>query len=528
MSDNPYLDKQDGQLPRVTTEGLAKLEELVTDPTGNVYAIKDGISPVMAAAAMARLSRNPNDMRVVMLDEFVGRRGEEAALLHRVISQFGDDSVQQLVGVQLAVENASNLLTKLLEWGRFGAYLEQSTRYIFFDQKGEDGRYKYFVPTTLQGELLSEYQESMDTIFDMYSEMVRGIAEHQREQNPQGDSPRMAWMAATRAQACDAVRAVLPAATRSTVGIFGSAQAIDNLIMNLLSQPLEESRVVGLQLLNEVRKVVPEFFERTDIPERGGGTVAYKAETRQAISELATKLLPKPSPWSGEAVTLRNYWPDDEADLVDEMLFEASSLPLGSMIFPRTIENVDDVFRTYIGERLNRRHKPGRAFEIPHYEFEVVDEYGTFRDLQRHRVVDDMEWQQLTPFYGFSVPRPVQEADYETLYRNCFQVSQQLYERMVEAGHEVEAQYATLMGHRMRYRFVINARAAYHLIELRSAPAGHPGYRRIAQQMYECIRKVHPRIAAGMKFVGLDEDPALTRLAAEKAAYYKQKALEKR
>jgi thymidylate synthase ThyX len=320
----------------------------------------------------------------------------------------------------------------------------------------------------------------------------------------------------------------LPAANRSTVGIFGSAQAIDNLIMNLLSQPLEESRVVGLQLLNEVRKVVPEFFERTDIPERGGGTVAYKAETRQAISELATKLLPKPSPWSGEAVTLRNYWPDDEADLVDEMLFEASSLPLGSMIFPRTIENVDDVFRTYIGERLNRRHKPGRAFEIPHYEFEVVDEYGTFRDLQRHRVVDDMEWQQLTPFYGFSVPRPVQEADYETLYRNCFQVSQQLYERMVEAGHEVEAQYATLMGHRMRYRFVINARAAYHLIELRSAPAGHPGYRRIAQQMYECIRKVHPRIAAGMKFVGLDEDPALTRLAAEKAAYYKQKALEKR
>jgi thymidylate synthase ThyX len=525
-----YLEKKDGEPPRVTPAGAERLQDLVTDVAGDVYAIQSGLSPVMAAAAMARLSRNANDMRVVILDEFAGKEGEDEALLRRVITGYGDDSVQQLVGVQLAVENASNLLTKQLEWGRLASYLEQSTRYIYFDQKDGAGRYKYYVPAGLD-DIEAEYCRVMDQIFDVYSEMVRGITEYVREKNPQGEDQRIPWMAATRAQACDAVRTVLPAATRSTVGIFGSAQAIDNLIMNLMSQPLEEARVVGQKILNEVRKVVPAFFERTDLPERGGGTVAYKAETREALRRLAQRFCrsEENEACSEETVRLVSHTPEVEWELAPELLFDATGFSLdelGASAFVLEDDEIDEIFKAYIGERLNRRHKPGRAFEIPHYEWEIVADYGTFRDIQRHRMVDAMEWQRLTPFNGYGLPQLVEEAGYVDQFNLCFSLSQGLYRNLVEAGFEVEAQYATLMGHRMRYRFLTNAREAYHLIELRSTPQGHPGYRRIAQLMYEEILKVHPRIAAGMKFVGLDEDPSLTRLAAERATAFKLQQLE--
>ena len=85
-------------------------------------------------------------MRITILDEFASSAGKDEKLLQRVITAYGDDSVQQLVGLHFVVENASNLLTKKLEWGRLAAYLEQSTRYIYFDQKDAEGKYRYYTP----------------------------------------------------------------------------------------------------------------------------------------------------------------------------------------------------------------------------------------------------------------------------------------------------------------------------------------------------------------------------------------------
>lgn len=525
QNDNPYIEYK----PAITPEGKRKLSQIVSDTESDVYAISDGISPVMAAAAMARLSRSPNDMRLVMLTEFVDKEGKDAELLHRVISQYGDDSVQQLVGVQLVVENASNLLTKQLEWGRLAAYLEQSTRYIYFDQKNAKGQYKYYRPQ-LPAELLGDYCTAMDALFDSYSELVRGVTGYVRKLHPQGDSPKGAWQAATRAQACDAVRSILPTATTATVGIFGSAQAVDNMIMNLMSQPLPEAVLVANQLLVAARTVVPEFMERTDVPERGGATVAYRGTTRADVRELAKEIVEPAPAKEEESVRLLDVWPARERDVAAGLLFEASDVPYKEL--QRQAEHWDSatierIFRTYFGERLNRRHRPGRALEEVHYVWEITADYGTFRDLQRHRMVDAWEWQRLTPNYGYEVPELVREAGYEEPFRDCFTRAEALYDRLARAGHEVEAQYATLLGHRMRYRFITNAREAFHMIELRTTPQGHPGYRKICRQMYEEIKRVHPLIASGMKFVGLDEDPALTRLAAEKAAAFKLEQLEK-
>src|SRR3989338_8809898 len=210
---NPYLQKE-GENFVITEAGYQKLSEFITDPQGRVYAFNNKLPPVIIAAAMARLSRRMGDMRVAILDEFILTEEDDAnALIRRVVSEFGDDSVQQLVGVHVVVEDASNLLTKKLEWGRLAAYLEQSTRYIYFDKKDANGRYHYYIPE-LEPFAEKDYCRDMDSIFDLYSVMVRGVTEYVRKKNPApiNTQERAAWLQATRAAACDAVRPVLPVA----------------------------------------------------------------------------------------------------------------------------------------------------------------------------------------------------------------------------------------------------------------------------------------------------------------------------
>ncbi|HSX23683.1 MAG TPA: FAD-dependent thymidylate synthase, partial [Candidatus Saccharimonadales bacterium] len=291
-TDNPYIEKTDNGF-RVTPAGQAFLELSVTNTDADVYAFRDKLSPLTIAAAMARLSRRGDDMRITILDEFAAAMGKDEKLLQRVITAYGDDSVQQLAGQHLVVEGASNILTKKLEWGRLGAYLEQSTRYIYLDKKDKDGNYRYYVPAEFNTKTTELYRKTMDQIFELYSDMVHKATKYVRENtNVPKEEQDIAWQGATRAQACDAIRPVLPVATKLTVGIFVSGQALEGLIMRLLADDLPEARKTGQQILDESRKVLPTFLERADKPERGGATVAYYANTRHAVKDLADKYLP--------------------------------------------------------------------------------------------------------------------------------------------------------------------------------------------------------------------------------------------
>lgn len=525
------VSKSDDGRYEITEAGREYLHQAVTDIDGNVYGFTDKLSPITIAAAMARLSRRGDDMRVTILDEFAGKIDKDAQLLKRVITAYGDDSVQQLAGLHFVVENASNLLTKKLEWGRLAAYLEQSTRYIYFDQKDRNGQYRYYVPEHLKDDLKKQYKQAMDGIFETYSKMVRELTEYVRSNSKVPQSERdVAWKGATKAQACDAIRGVLPVATKSTVGIFASGQAVESLIMHLLSDELPEARAVGQSLLEQGRKVMPMFLERADKPERGGAAIAYRANTAQSVKQLAQEYLPDNyAGAAAEPVTLVDYWPKNELLLVPDMLYEHSNLSLEQLQATVNAWPYDqklEVFNAYMGERLNRRHRPGRALEKAHYSWDLVCDYGIFRDLQRHRMVDDMNWQLLTPRYGYEVPKLVEEAGLTEQYETCFEASLKLYGAMQKAGYPLEAQYATLLGHKLRWKVTYNAREAFHLHELRTSPQGHPGYRKLVLQMHEKLSEVHPLLAEAMKFVNQDEDPELTRLAAERYTQFKLSRLK--
>ncbi len=529
-SAQPLVKKLENGSYTVTEAGQQYLESTVTDPTGDVYSFTDNLSPVTISAAMARLSRRGDDMRITILDEFANKVDKDSQLLKRVITAYGDDSVQQLSGVHMVVENASNLLTKKLEWGRLAAYLEQSTRYIYFDQKDSEGKYKYFVPQNFKGSVKEQYIEAMDTIFDLYSVMVRKLTDYIRSTSTVPETERdVAWKGATRAQACDAIRPVLPVATKSTVGIFASGQALESLIMHLQSDELLEAQIVGDKLLIEGRKVIPMFLERADKPDRGGAMIAYRSNTHRQVKELTKKYLPDNYAMApSDDVTLVDYWPKNELLLVPDMLYEHSNQPLEqiqSEVNDWPYDRKIEIFKAYMGERLNRRHHPGRALEKAHYSWDLVCDYGIFRDLQRHRMVDDLNWQLLTPRYGYEIPKLVEEAGLSEQFEACFDISLKLYSLLQKAGYVLEAQYATLLGHKMRWKITYNARQAFHLHELRTTSQGHPGYRKLVLKMHEKLAEVHPLLAESMQFVNQDEDPELTRLAAERYTQFKLQQL---
>ena len=362
---------------------------------GPVFALVN-LPEVVKGALFARYSRSAKSLRRLFLDEFldkvepgstpsaVGVKRAEA-LYERVFNEYGDDSVAQLGGVHLACEGASNILTKVLEWGRLMAYLEQSTRYVpYTDRPG--GRWKYHVPAELGGSpLRARYVECLDHAFETYARWLEPMQAHYRARHPkaEGESDSVYRMA-IRAKALDTLRGLLPAATRSNVGIYGTGQAYEALLLRMRAYPLSEVRDYADLMLAELRKVIPAFLTRVDRPDRGGGWSHYFAETSQATRAVAEKLLAGIEPEPRPEVVLTDYDPEGEVKVVAAALYAVSELPddqLLALARRMTHEERATVLRAYVGQRANRRHKPGRAFERTTYRFDILADYGAFRDL---------------------------------------------------------------------------------------------------------------------------------------------------
>src|SRR5881409_2634069 len=314
-----------------TPEERAALAPYVTNLDGPVFALTN-LPEVVKGALFARYSRSPKSLRRLLLDEFMGTgalvspvgavfdttRAEQ--LYERVFFEYGDDSVAQLGGVHLACEGASNILTKVLEWGRLMAYLEQSTRYIPYDDQ-PGGRYRYHVPQELAGPLRERYVATLDRVFETYRTWLPRLRDSFAARFPraQGDSEQVYRMS-IRAKALDTLRGLLPAATASNVGIFATGQAYEQLLLRMRAHPLAEVRDYADLMLVELRKVIPAFLRRVDLAERGGAWSAYLAETRRETREIARRLV-EPSgagaprtagAVAGEAeeVTLTDFDPD--------------------------------------------------------------------------------------------------------------------------------------------------------------------------------------------------------------------------
>jgi thymidylate synthase ThyX len=514
-----------------TDSERAVLAPYFTDLDGPVFALVN-LPEVVKGALFARYSRSAKSLRRLFLDEFLDQAGPAPGagsvgttraeqLYERVFNDYGDDSVAQLGGVHLACEGASNVLTKVLEWGRLMAYLEQSTRYVpYTDRPG--GRWKYHVPAELEGHpLRARYEETLDRAFATYARWIDPMREHwiRRFPKPAADSDA-AYRMTIRAKALDSLRGLLPAATRSNVGIFGTGQGYEALLLRMRAHPLREVRDYADLMLAELRKVIPAFLRRLDRPERGGAWSRYLAETAATTARVASRLLAGIEPEPRPEVTLTDWDPEGEVKVVAAALYAASRLPDDQLLaVARKLgpEERSEILEAYVGRRENRRHKPGRAFERTGYRFDVLGDYGAFRDLQRHRLLT-LEWQTLSTRHGYVTPAELAEAGALPEWTRVMDDSAALHEALAAAVPAV-APYAVAMAYRVRFYLELNAREAMHMIELRTAPQGRPAYRHICQAMHRLIAEQagHRALAAAMRHAD-HSDAEGGRLDAERAA----------
>ena len=120
------------------------------------------------------------------------------------------------------------------------------------------------------------------------------------------------YRAAIRAKALDTLRGLLPAAVQSNMGLFGTGQAYEALLLRMRAHPLAESRDYAHLILTELRKVIPAFLTRVDQPDRGERWTQYFADTRTATAGIADSLLVDIEPESRPEVTLTDFDPDGE------------------------------------------------------------------------------------------------------------------------------------------------------------------------------------------------------------------------
>jgi len=515
-----------------------------------VFALTN-LPETVKGALFARYSRSAKSVRRLFLDEFLGQLrpvdssntaaglpshttggvGTERAdrLYARVLNEYGDDSVAQLGGAHIACEGVSNVVTKVLECGRLMAYLEQSTRYVpYTDRPG--GRWKYHVPAEIdESPIRDAYVQTLDFAFDTYARWIPVMEGHFRKKYPKTPEDSDAvYRSVIRAKALDTLRGLLPAATTSNVGLFGSGQAYEALLLRMFAHPLAEVRDCAQQMLSELRTVIPAFLARLDQPNRGGRWVEYLAATRRDFEAVAHRFVDGIAAEPRDTVTLTDFDPDGEINVVAAALYSVSTLPDDQLLaIARRMPAAEraTLLRAYVGTRANRRHKPGRAFERTSYRFDIIADYGAFRDLQRHRLLT-LEWQPLSPQHGYTEPAAIEETGALSDWRAVMERSADLHDQLAAQGLRNVAPYAVVMAYRVRFYMDMNAREAMHLIELRTSPQGHPSYRRVCQQMHRSIAETagHHAIADAMQFADHSE-VELERLQAERALEKKRQSL---
>ncbi len=525
-----------------TPEQQAQLEPYVTNTDRSVFLLTN-LPEVIKGALFSRYSRSTLGLRSLLLKEFIlgdesefrsiqgepeekgSRRRTELAIerarkfYDRILDGYGDDSIGELGGAHLALENLSILATKTVEDARIGGSpLEKSTRYVGFSDK-VNGRFRYFRDAKLmESEHRQLYLETCDHLFETYDRITEPVRDHVRRLMPREPAvSEEAYERSVRAMGYDLIRGLLPASTQTNMGVFGNGRFFETLIRKLRLEPLQELKDLGQTSFEELSKVIPSFIRRAD-PEHQHfqDYQDYTLAQRELARDFAESNLKTPIPVNQRTeVRLAEHDPDAENKLLSALLFphtHASLNEIRGQVRGWTEEKKQRLLEQTFNLRKHRRHKPGRGLELPFYTFDLLGDYGIYRDLQRHRMLTQ-ERQLLTTRFGYEKPVELDDAGVGEIFDSAMQQAAVAFEK-IQTEFPAEAQYVVPMGYRIRWFAHINLRALSWLVELRSIPQGHPGYRHIAQQMFLRVREVHPLLAKFMNYVDLEEY-SLGRLDAE-------------
>jgi len=514
---------------------------------GSVFAI---ITPrqVDRGALMSRYSRTDKSMRQIFLDEFLKseNRGEE--FYNRVLLEYGDDSVAELGEAQIAIEGLSNIAVKKIEDRRIGlSYLEKSSRYVAWNKK-INGQYRFYRdPELMKSRYADLYLETCNFSFDVYSKNIEQMINYVREKHPiekysfkdskdkkekkflklkdESDikSANMIYNGSTKAKALDILRGLLPASTLTNVGITGNGRAFEYLLTVLGSSDLHEERDLASKIKKELDTIIKSFVRRTD-DKYGKALQNYLRDLKSTARKVAQEIKPKIT--LGVHTKLVDYESEKNAidKVITSIIYEQSPstsyLNILQQVKNMSNENKSRIINSLTKLRKNRRHRPPRAFENVYYTFDLLNNFGMFRDFHRHRVLT-LERQLLTTDHGYEIPDEIRVLGIDKDFDDCMDMTKNTFNK-IRVKFPEQSQYVVNFAYNYPYFIKFNLREACHLIELRTVPQGHVDYRKVAQHMYKEINRVHPNLCKIIKFVDLKEYD-LERFKSEKRTEEKRK-----
>jgi len=514
---------------------------------GSVFAI---ITPrqVDRGALMSRYSRTDKSMRKVFLDEFLANQNRGEEFYNRVLLEYGDDSVAELGEAQIAIEGLSNIAVKKIEDRRIGlSYLEKSSRYVRWDKK-VNGDYKFYrEPTLMESRFADAYLESCNLDFDIYSKCIEPMIKYVREKFPintytfkdssgneklfsklkeDGDvkSANIIYNGTTKAKALDILRGILPASTLTNVGITGNGRAFEYLLTVLNSSELEEEKTLAVKIKNELNYTIRSFVRRAD-DKYGKQLQQYFKNLKKNSKQYVAKHVRVKS-HQKFLVKLVNCEPEIKAmdKIITAVLYEespgASYQQILSTVKKMPLGTKNQIIQSLSKLRTNRRHRPPRGFELSWYTFDLINNFGMFRDFHRHRVLT-LERQKLTTDHGFDIPKEIRILGIEKEFKDCMYKSKEVFDK-IRKKFPLQAQYSVNFAYNYPYFIHLNLREACHLIELRTVPQGHADYRKVAQSMYKEIEKNHPNLCKIIKFADMKEYE-LERFESEKRTEEKKR-----
>lgn len=515
-----------------TESQIKTLERYVTNTSSNIFALRN-LPEVIKGALFSRYSRSRLGLRSLLLKDFisndemafdsiVGAKPEEAAgtedqmlaikkaqnFYDRILDGYGDDSIGELGGAHLAIENVSMIATKVIEDCRIGGSpLEKSTRYIYFDQQ-VNGEYLFYrEPVLMTSAYRQIYLDTCNMLFETYSKLIPKLTVILEEKNPRTEEmSKAAYTAALRAKVLDCLRGLLPASTLTNMGVFGNGRFFESLIQKLHGNNLAELQGIGKRSYDELSKVIPSFVRRAEVLHRHcKGFNAFQDSQFNALKNVTKESVSFEPEETQPGVRLVSYDPQSVEKVAAGLLFphcEHSLSELQRHCSSLPEEELANILQAASNSRENRRHKPPRGLEHGQFTFEIVADYGIYRDLQRHRVLTQ-ERQSLSCNYGYYFPEELAGTDMEKDYREALEKAGEVYSAIADELPE-EAQYVVPMAYNIRWYFHVNLRSLQWMCELRSSPAGHPAYRYVAQEMARQAFEQFPAFERFFKYVDFD------------------------
>jgi thymidylate synthase ThyX len=533
-----------------TESQLHILDKYVTNTRSHIFVLRN-LPEVIKGALFSRYSRSNLGLRSLLLKEFIGNNDESSFntivaatspqkeeqtaeqitaikkaqnFYDRILDGYGDDSIGELGGAHIAIENISMLAAKMVEDSRIGGSpLEKSTRYVYFDQK-VNGEYLFYKePILMTSAYRDIFLQTCNMLFETYSKLISPLTTMIDEKMPKDrEISKSAYTAALRAKVLDCLRGLLPAATLTNMGIYGNGRFFEQLISKLNCHNLAEIQDMGKRMYEELSKVIPSFIRRADFSHHTYQSFASFYEAMNGDLKTLASQLKFPPTHKETSVQLISCDEDAVIKVAAALLYPYSDCSLSEIYNAcknQPEEEISRILDAACSARETRRHKSPRGLEHANFTFEIVADFGVYRDLHRHRLMTQ-ERQLFTCEHGYYIPAEILGTSLESDYCQAMDKAKEVFEAIAAELPE-EAQYVVPMAYNVHWAIHVNLRALQWICELRSSPAGHPNYRYIAQEMAKLVCQKFPAFERFFKFVDY-EGYDLGRLGQEQRRVAKQ------